>query len=395
MIKAKSISEINTVEHEKSIKGELLLFACGAAILFWELLLIRWMGSCIRIVAYFSNFILIATFLGLGAGALLARYKFSLEKLLFPICCLCLMLGPILGAFSHDNPNSTSEYIWQWGVSGVGTPDYSENLRDWVPTGKASYWILLATSFISVIGVFLVLGQMLGIFFKKTSPLKAYFLEIGGSVLGIALFGILSFNNFPPSLWFLTGFILLFMIVQPNVKIYLISAILCVFTLLAGSKFEQNYIWSPYYKIQLLKMNEYRDNSTGKIVNLDDKFGYHVSVNNDYHQLIINLANRDNEEEFFKSWRWLYEYPYRTDNNSVEGPILIVGAGTGNDVSAALRKTHSQIDVVEIDPQIIRVGKLFHPEEPYSNRRVTIINDDARHYFAITKKNTPKSYLVF
>ena len=48
--------------------AQLQLLICGAAALFWELLLIRWMGSCIRIVAYYTNFVLIAAFFGLGAG---------------------------------------------------------------------------------------------------------------------------------------------------------------------------------------------------------------------------------------------------------------------------------------------------------------------------------------
>jgi hypothetical protein len=34
------------------------------AALYWELVLIRRLGSCIRIAAYYSNFVLIAAFLG-------------------------------------------------------------------------------------------------------------------------------------------------------------------------------------------------------------------------------------------------------------------------------------------------------------------------------------------
>ena len=36
--------------------------------LFWELVLIRWLGASIRIVAYFSNLVLISAFFGLGVG---------------------------------------------------------------------------------------------------------------------------------------------------------------------------------------------------------------------------------------------------------------------------------------------------------------------------------------
>jgi hypothetical protein len=50
----------------------LRLLLCGLAALFWELALIRWLGASIRIVAYFSNLVLISAFFGLGLGALAA-----------------------------------------------------------------------------------------------------------------------------------------------------------------------------------------------------------------------------------------------------------------------------------------------------------------------------------
>ena len=40
--------------------------------LFLEVALIRWMPAYIRLLAYFSNFILLASFLGIGVGCLLA-----------------------------------------------------------------------------------------------------------------------------------------------------------------------------------------------------------------------------------------------------------------------------------------------------------------------------------
>ena len=44
------------------------LFVCGLAALFWELVLIRWLGANIRIVAYFSNLVLISRVLRPGRG---------------------------------------------------------------------------------------------------------------------------------------------------------------------------------------------------------------------------------------------------------------------------------------------------------------------------------------
>lgn len=51
------------------------LVPCGLAILFWLLVLIRWRGATLRIVAHFSNLVLISAFFGLGPGVLLRRLR--------------------------------------------------------------------------------------------------------------------------------------------------------------------------------------------------------------------------------------------------------------------------------------------------------------------------------
>jgi predicted membrane-bound spermidine synthase len=62
--------------------------------------------------------------------------------------------------------------------------------------------------------------------------------------------------------------------------------------------------------------------------------------------------------------------------------VLVVGAGTGNDVAAALRANAGQITAVEIDPLILSVGRALHPERPYGDgRRVAAVNEDARAFF--------------
>jgi spermidine synthase len=64
--------------------------------------------------------------------------------------------------------------------------------------------------------------------------------------------------------------------------------------------------------------------------------------------------------------------------------VLIVGGGTGNEAAAALRHNVERVDVVEIDPVIVEIGRRLHPENPYSDSRVRLINDDARHYMSTT-----------
>src|SRR5262249_2002660 len=66
--------------------------------------------------------------------------------------------------------------------------------------------------------------------------------------------------------------------------------------------------------------------------------------------------------------------------------IAIVGAGTGNDVAAALRSGAKRVDAIEIDPAILMEGKANHPEKPYQNPRVTSIVNDARSFLRTTTK---------
>src|SRR5215467_14089393 len=54
------------------------LFVASFLVLFLETALIRWMPAYIRLLAYFSNFILLASFLGIGIGCLLAAKRRSL-----------------------------------------------------------------------------------------------------------------------------------------------------------------------------------------------------------------------------------------------------------------------------------------------------------------------------
>ena len=59
----------------------------------------------------------------------------------------------------------------------------------------------------------------------------------------------------------------------------------------------------------------------------------------------------------------------------------MIGAGTGNDVSAALRAGCQSIDAVEIDPVILKLGQQLHPEHPYQSERVHAFVKDGRAFF--------------
>ena len=118
-------------------------------------------------------------------------------------------------------------------------------------------------------------------------------------------------------------------------------------------------IWSPYYKITVGQQGS-------------DTV---VEVNNIFHQSMAPIE----QKEYF------YQWPYSVFGDTFQD-VLILGAGSGTDVAAALRHGVRHVDAVEIDPAIIRLGRAHHPDRPYSDPRVTVINDDARHFLRTTRK---------
>src|SRR5208337_3617361 len=66
------------------------LFVVSFLMLFFELAAIRWLPAAIRVVAYFSNVVLISCFLGMGLGCIY-RGKRDLFAT-FPPVALCLVL---------------------------------------------------------------------------------------------------------------------------------------------------------------------------------------------------------------------------------------------------------------------------------------------------------------
>jgi hypothetical protein len=113
-----------------------------------------------------------------------------------------------------------------------------------------------------------------------------------------------------------------------------------------------------------------------------------LTVNHDGHQTIFDLS-RDFLQgcPTAKSYRAAldtYDLPYRLITTPQE--VLVVGAGTGNDVASALRHGAAHVDAVEIDPVILDLGRRFHPERPYDSPRVSLSVDDARAFFHKTKK---------
>jgi SAM-dependent methyltransferase len=356
------------------------LLLCGLAVLFWELVLIRWLGGTLRVVAYFSNLVLISAFFGLGVGALLARFSVRLERLIAPLAALTVTLGVWLGRFQHPNPDSASdadEYIWLGRPAGILGGLGPGGLR------MVSVGLLLVLVYTLTAALFAAFGQYLGRLFRTHRPLPAYTVEVAGSLLGIALFALLSKLQAGPVVWFAIGSLLLLAMLPWRVPDALVTLVMAGLMLAGAWAESRGHTWSPYYRIALGPLTSISEPGRGREVPLSEGAGYVLTVNNDYHQMMLDLR-RPEQHPFVAGWRAFYDAPYASYEGMESlppGRILVIGAGTGNDVAAALRSTDRMVTAVEIDPVIAALGRRLHPERPYDDPRVQLVIDDARSFF--------------
>ena len=101
---------------------------------------------------------------------------------------------------------------------------------------------------------------------------------------------------------------------------------------------------------------------------------YAINVNGIPHQNIVPA----------RKLQMVYSLPYQHAPGNPLNNVLIIGAGTGNDVANALQEGAKHIDAVEIDPAAVPVGKRLNPDHPYQNPRVTVHINDGRAFLEQT-----------
>jgi SAM-dependent methyltransferase len=330
------------------------VFLASFLVLFLEIALIRWMPAYIRLLAYFSNFILLASFLGIGLGCLLAPARARLFAW-FP-----LLQAVVVAAV----------YFFRLEVAvGASGSIYFTSGTD-APVVLVESTMLLPLLFVVVAALFTTLAQRMGSEMATLPPLRGYTFNLVGSVAGVAAFGAMSWLQLSPTWWFgvaVTAALPLLATADPMpgrrrrpgvgplaANLALLAVALAMVHLMA-----RGAIWSPYYKV-----------TVGQ-----DGPDTVVEVNNIFHQ---SMAPVDQKEYF-------YQWPYMVFGDSFDD-VLILGAGSGTDVAAALKHGAKRVDAVEIDPVIIELGRRHHPDRPYSDPRVTVINDDARHFLRTSTK---------
>ncbi len=346
-----------------------LLFLASFAALYFELVVIRYLSSEVRNFAYLQNLPLIASFLGLGAGMVVAK-PLRAAREAFPLVAALLFAliayAPTLGLTHVAFPGG--DYFF-WGAIG-------NRLSPTLATLRYLGIILGMTSLLVIF--FLALGKILGEHLAAEPPLRGYAINLAGSLAGILLFTLVSFSGLAPLFWILIGFVaLLPFYIRNRIAIPLF----CLTLVAVGLPTKYSY-WSPYYHIDLQPVQPPRG--------WPSPAAYYLSVNHDYHQKIVDLStafmSRFPTARPNRSALATYELPYVLSPHP--GNVLIVGAGTGNDVAAALRHGVKHVDAVEIDPVILRLGRQYHPEHPYASPDVTVHINDARAFFERAPKGS-------
>jgi len=352
-------------------RGLVSLFIISFVVLFVEMALIRYVGSQTRIFAFYKNIPLIGAFLGLGSGcfrgkgggreALLALAAATGIVLFFAVAAQSL--GAILGTTAEL---ASSERIFGYGFVWRTAPPLSVRLFSDLHLG-----LYCAAVFLSLAFLFNQLGRILGEQFEDLPKIPAYSINILGSLAGLAGFVLLSRLHFSPWAWFLIGFApLLYWLRDVRARrigtaFVIATALFSVFTL-------HHTVWSAYQKL----------------VGRDIPHGYKIDISDAFYQAAYDLRPETIQamgENPFPHYAWEFEGRGNADR------VLVVGAGSGNDVAAALRSGAKHVDAVEIDSVIAQFGRDHHPEQPYSDPRVNVIVDDARNAF---KTLPPKSYDV-
>lgn len=352
----------------------LALLLASFVALYFELIVIRYLSTEIRIFAYLKNLALIASFFGIGLGMVLEKPPARLKRL-FPLIAAVLFLlirfAPALRLTHLPIPT-------------LGYQVFTSNPL--APGGHASIpWaILMFGIYLAavpgimylVVSFFAVLGGALAEQLKEFPPLQGYGLNLAGSLAGIVAFTVLSFLGAPPGIWVLIGFLAVTPFFMRQRLALAVFALLVAVTAIP----EAHTYWSPYYRITLQEL--------APPPGWSHPAAFQVDVNHDYHQTILDLSpdfiSRFPDAEPNRSGFPTYEIPYRLVPHPAR--VLVVGAGTGNDVAAALRHGAAHVDAVEIDPFILNLGRSYHPERPYDSNRVSVTVGDARTFLKSTKQ---------
>ena len=356
------------------------IFLVSVLILYLELVLIRWIGTEIRIFAYLGNLVLVVCFFGVGLGCYQMERTATLSRLGIN---LFLLVGLISNPFHFDWLDLKQVTLW---LSGFDDSPIWKEMSGLSGAYVVAGFLIVGVLMYLVTFTFVPLGQMLGRALQEhPRTIRAYSINIAGSLFGVWLFNTLSWASTPPGLWFaVAGVVTAELVVSVGAQRGWLAVALVMITAgltWLGNSARARTIWSPYQKL-IITPFVVRE-GTNQVPQ-----GYLMNVNGVFYQHVLDLSDAfaDAHPEVFDKdliKRSHYNLPFYFKSHVKR--ILIVGAGAGNNAAAALRHGVEEVDCVEIDPRIYMLGRQLHPEHPYDSPRVRMIVNDARAVFKQAK----------
>jgi spermidine synthase len=346
---------------------DLAIAAAAGMSLLLELSVIRWQGSVFPFFAFYTNFGLLACFAGLGLGyALAARDRIPLV-LVLPL--LAWQFLYLIGLREGLDPRQMQvlgsiPVVEQSNMGVTSTRTFTH--------GFAIYFFL-STIFLLTALTFIPIGQACGRLMARRPQLRAYGLNLAGSLGGVVAMFLASSFWTPPIVWYAVSFlvILLLTVWRTSIQVTgIVAAMACIAILAWPVNGAWQRIYSPYQMLEL----GYGARGTMEIRAAGH---YYQRV----HDFATPAALDDLEQARVRAY---YDLPYRL--GPVPADVAVVGAGAGNDVAAALRAGAGHVDAIEIDPAILRIGGAGHPEHPYADHRVTSVLADARSFLRTTDR---------
>jgi spermidine synthase len=339
------------------------IVAAAAISLFVELAIIRWQASVFPFFSFYKNVSLLACFAGLAMGYATANSKRICLALSLPLFCwqFLMMLGVRygMGDWARSLQVMPFREQLQVGIFRAGKWYYASQ----------TYFFLAVVFFLTALA-FIPIGQLCGALMDRREKLRAYGLNLLGSFLGVVAVLVSSALWTPPVIWFALPFAALLPFIPRQRRTFSLTSCFVVLAIVilawpVGAMW--NRVYSPY---QMLEIGQ------------DDRGLMIVRAAGFYYQRVQRFHGQVGAVE--ESTRKFYELPYVTRGGR-PGQVAVVGAGTGNDVTAALVQGADHVDAIEIDPAILLAGR-GHPDHPYRDPRVQQITDDARSFLRRTSK---------
>lgn len=254
--------------------------------------------------------------------------------------------------------------VWPW----LGYTDVSASL---LPSGASA----LALGFFAA--AFYGFGQLAGQELRiRTMPGFVRVLCAGG-LFGIALFTLCMAKQ--PGPWCLLP--AMFLVPhRPRLPVFVGFLALATWLVATDSKFS----FSPYGKLEIKTVHEGRLLISANGV----PFQHCASMPPvDRLESLSGTTHMQPHSELFRhelARLRALSYPIRANQGKLDD-VLVLGAGSGNDVAFLLSNGARKIDAVERDAVLLELGDR-HPDKPYQNPAVKTYIDDPRAFLSRTNK---------